>query len=87
MHINLIIELVMELLFESATSAVKRPKTPRLIRYILAICIILFYVTIILFLGFLGVFYLSRNILVGSMIIILSIFIAVATFIQARNKL
>lgn len=70
---ELIIEFIMELIFEGGVEASKSKKVPKCIRYFLIAIIVLFFAVVIFGMFLLGIAALNENILFGIFLIALSL--------------
>ena len=80
-----IIEFILELVFEVGVEASKSKKVPKFIRYILITIISLIYIAVIGLIIFIGIAALKNNILGGTIVILLGVFLFIMSIKKFRN--
>lgn len=79
-----IIELLLDLVIEGSIELSSNNKTPKWLRYPLAIFIILFFTIVIIGLFILGIFILNKDTFAGIFVIAVSLVMAVSIIIKVR---
>lgn len=82
---ELLIELILELLFEGGEEICSDRRISKWIRYPIAIILILFCSVVILGILFLGIYFLKDNILIGIFFIIISIVMIIGALMKFKN--
>lgn len=78
-------ELLFELIFEGATCISSNKKISKLIRYPLILIIVLFFLSVIFGLLFLGIILLKENILAGCFTIAISILLFILSIVKFKK--
>ena len=82
---DILIELVLDLLLEGSIEASKCKKTPKVIRWLLLLFIVVFFLGVIGIMLFVGLRMIEENILAGIFILLIGIFMLIASIIKFKK--
>ncbi len=82
---DILLEFVLELFLEGSIELSSNKKISKWIRYPLMFFVILFFISVIGFIFFLGIFLFSKNKIVSVLMISLGIFMLVGTILKFRE--
>lgn len=80
-----LIEFVIDLILEGSIEASKSKKTPKVIRYILLLFIIAFFLGVIGIALFVGLKIAEKNFLAGIFILLIGVFMLIASIIKFKK--
>lgn len=82
---DLIFEILLDLIIEGCFEASSNKKVPKVIRYPLIVLIVLFFLSVIFGLAFIGISLWSKNIYASSFIILVSLILLTAAIYRFKK--
>lgn len=84
-NMEFLIELVLDLFLEGSIEASKSKKTPKVIRWLLLLFIVVFFLGVIGIMLFVGLSIIEENILAGIFILLIGIFMLIASILKFKK--
>ena len=80
-----LIDFILELVIEGSIEASKNKKVPKPLRYVALIIVLLFFICVISLIIFVGILVLKQSIIGGILLILLGIFMVIASVLKFRK--
>lgn len=80
-----LIDFILELVIEGSIEASKNKKVPKPLRYVALIIVLLFFICVISLIIFVGILFLKQSIIGGILLILLGIFMVIASVLKFRK--
>ena len=80
-----LIDFILELVIEGSIEASKNKKVPKPLRYVALIIVLLFFICVISLIIFVGILFLKQSIIGGVFLILLGIFMVIASVLKFRK--